>query len=65
MGELFKRPQITACRRQANLRNYLVRAKVQYNKREKRRLKFMTKCDKGCVACPFIKCKSVKIIKKE
>ena len=66
MGEVFKRPPITAYRRQANLRNYLVRAKVPNIRREKRILKGMAKCDKGCVACPFIKeCKSIKINQKE
>ena len=37
MGEVFERPPITAYRRQPNLRNYLIRAKVPNNTREKKK----------------------------
>ena len=66
LGEVFPRPPIIAYRRQPNLRNLLVRAKVPKNSENKRKIKGMTKCGKSCPECPFIKeGKSVKIYQKE
>ena len=66
LAEVFTRPPLTAYRRQPNLRNYLIRAKLPKNERNKRVIKGMKKCGKGCPACPYIKeGKSVKINNKE
>ena len=65
LAEVFKRPPITAYRRQPNLRNFLIRAKVPTNKENQRVLKGMKKCGKGCASCPYIKeTKNIKINKK-
>ena len=53
LKEVFKRPPITA--RQPNMRNLLVRAKFPKNGNATRKLKGMSKCGKGCPACPFIR----------
>ena len=55
LGEVFKRPPITAYRRQPNIRNLLIRAKLPTNTNEKRIIKGMKKCGKGCPACPSIR----------
>ena len=65
LAEVFKRPPLTAYRRQPNLRNLLIRAKVPSQKDNQRVLKGMKKCGNGCGACPYIKeAKNVKINKK-
>ena len=65
LKEVFPRPPITAYKRQPNLRNLLVRAKVPKNGINKRKTKGMSKCGNGCPACPFIKeGKNLKINKK-
>ena len=64
--EVFPRPPLTAYRRQPNLRNLLIRAKVPKNGNSRRETKGMSKCGKGCTACPYIKeGKSIKINKAE
>ena len=66
MAEVFKKPPLTAYRRQPNLRNWLIRAKVPNGNHQKRKLKGMTKCGKSCTACPFIReGKSLQINKKQ
>ena len=66
LAEVFERPPVTAYRRQPNIRNYLVRAKLPNSSKEKRMVKGMKKCGKGCIACPFIKeGKSIKINNKD
>ena len=67
LAEVFPRPPLTAFKRQANIRNILIRAKVAGPPRvhKERMLKGMTKCGKACTACPFIQpTKSIKIDKK-
>jgi hypothetical protein len=55
VAEVFPEPPLTAFRRQTNIGEYLIRAKVPPSKsRSKRELKGMTKCNKPCHACPFI-----------
>jgi hypothetical protein len=64
MKEVFPQPPLTAFKRQKNLRDMLIRAKVPEPKRlyEKRSMKGMAKCGHSCTACPFIKTgKQVKI----
>ena len=48
---------MTGFRRQKNIREYLIRAKIPnpIAERPKRNLKGMTKCGKQCSACPYIK----------
>ena len=66
LKEVFPRPPITAYKRQPNIRNLLVRAKVPKNGNTTRKLKGMSKCGNGCPACPFIReGKVVKINQKE
>ena len=48
MAEVFKKTSLTAYRRQPNLRNWLIRAKVPNGTNLKRKLKGMTKCGRGC-----------------
>ena len=57
MAEVFPQPPLTAFKRQKNLRDILVKAKVpdipkQYSQRQK---KGMSKCGNQCTACPYIK----------
>ena len=66
LKEAFPRPPITAYKRQPNIRNLLVRAKVPKNGNTARKLKGMSKCGNGSPACPFIRDgKVVKINQKE
>ena len=64
LHEVFSLPPLTAYKRQKNVRDHLVRAKVPgelrpYPERARRGMK---KCGKNCTACPFIKeAKSLKI----
>ena len=56
LAEVFKRPPLVAFKRQKNLRQYLIRAKVPIEQnRPQRLLKGMKKCGEGCTACPYIK----------
>ena len=55
MAQMFPQPSLTAFRRQNNLRDILIRAKVPEKGRPFREQKGMTKCDKGCPSCPYIK----------
>ena len=66
LSEVFTRPPLTSYRRQPNIRNYLIRAKLPENEKKSGGLKGMNKCCKWCPACPYIKeGKSVKIKNKE
>ena len=63
LASVFPRPPITAFRRQTNLRNLLIRAKVAQPPKfhEERHIKGMVKCGKGWTAHPYVKqCKSIK-----
>ena len=68
LASVFPEPPLTAFRRQNNLSNLLIRAKVPEKPRAhpERKLKCMFKCEKYCSACPYIKVsKSVKIKKDQ
>ena len=55
LAQVFPEPPLMAFKRQRNLKDFLVRAKVQANKKYTNRQTFgMKKCKKQCVACPFI-----------
>ena len=68
LNEVFKKPPLTAYRRQRNLRDILIKAKVppaqkRYPQREG---KGMTKCGKDCTICPYVMTGSeIKINNKE
>ena len=68
LSEVFKQPPLTAFKRQRNIRDHLIRARVpKYTKlhlpREKRGMK---RCNKNCTACPYVKeVKYMKINKGE
>jgi hypothetical protein len=57
LAEVFDEPPLTAYKRQKNIRNYIVRAKVAPKLRPypRRQLNGMAKCEKSCIVCPFIK----------
>ena len=69
LKEVFPEPPLTGYRRQRNLRDILIRAKVPTKPKlyPQRNLKGMTKCNKPyCRTCPFIKeGKKIKINQKE
>ena len=63
LKEVFPEPPLTAFKRQKNIKDFLIRAKIPPNKfsRPKRHMFGMRKCGKQCTACPFIReCKEVK-----
>ena len=68
LSEVFQQPPLTAFRRQRNVRDHLIRAKVagdpkKYPERQQRGMK---KCGKNCTACPYIReVKSIKTNKTE
>ena len=67
-SEVFLQPPLTAFRRQSNLRDHLIRAKVPTDPKlhPQRRSRGMKKCGKNCTACPYIKeVKSLYINQKE
>ena len=67
LKECFAQPPLIAYRRQANLRNFLIKSKLppppeRYPRRD---LKGTKRCGKACTACPFIEGKQVKINQEE
>ena len=56
LKEVFPEPPMTAYKRQKNIKDTCIRAKVpkQIPQRPKREMPGMTKCKKGCIICPFI-----------
>ena len=68
LAEVFPQPPLTAFKRQKNLRDFLVRAKVPkiQTQHSNRRLNGMKKCGQNCTACPYIQeGKKVKIGTKD
>ena len=64
LAEVYQQPPLTAFRRQRNLKDHLIRAKVPSDPKlhQTRRHRGMKKCNKNCSACPFIReVKSIKI----
>ena len=57
LAEVFDEPPLTAYKRQKNIRDDIVRAKVaqQIGPYPRRQLNGMAKCGKSCIVCPFIK----------
>ena len=57
LKQVFKDPPLTAFRRQLNLRNHLIRARVPQKERNhpKRFINGMSKCGDQCTACPYVK----------
>ena len=57
LKEVFPVPPLTAFKRQANLRQYLIRAAIPppVRQRPAREIKGMAKCGRNCAACPYIK----------
>ena len=53
MAEVFPQPPLTAFRRQNNLKDLLIRAKVPGDRRPHRLQNGMTKCGRPCTACPY------------
>ena len=64
LAEVYQQPPLTAFRRQRNLKDHLIRAKVPSDPKlyPTRRQRGMKKCNKNCSACPFVReVKSIKI----
>ena len=57
LGECFPKPAMIGYRRQANLRNFLIKSKVPPPQRlhPGRKKNGMTNCERMCTACPYIK----------
>ena len=57
LSEVFSQPPLTAYKRQKNIRDHLIRARVPKNPRNfpERNRRRMKKCGKNCTACPYIK----------
>ena len=57
LSEVFTQPPLTAFRRQKNLRDHLIRAKVPSEPKPypQRKQRGMRKCGKNCTACPYIR----------
>ena len=57
LSEVFSQPPLTAYKRQKNVRDHLIRARVPQNPRShpKRNMRGMRKCGANCTACPYIK----------
>ena len=57
LSEVFTQPPLTAYKRQRNIRDHLIRAKVPSDPKlhPQRRQRGMKKCGKNCSACPFIR----------
>ena len=57
LAECFQNPPIIAFKKQQNLREHIIRAKLPppLKIHEKRKMRGMTKCGKQCSACPYIK----------
>ena len=57
LKQVYPEPPITAYKRQQNIKDKVIRAKLPPNNciHQKRKLKGMKKCNKPCHACPFIK----------
>ena len=54
--EVYPEPPLIAYKRQKNIKDSIIRAKVSTkSERPVRRLKGMKKCTKNCTACPFVK----------
>ena len=56
LAEVFPEPPLIAYKRQKNIKDYMIRAKVapQTSGRPKRLVTGMKNCGKQCAACPFI-----------
>jgi hypothetical protein len=68
LSEVFIQPPLTAFRRQRNIRDHLIRAKVPSDPKPypSRNTRGMKKCGKNCSACPYIReVKSLKINQME
>ena len=68
LSEVFRQPPLTAFRRQRNIRDHLIRAKLPKDPKlyQERKHRGMKKCGKNCTACPYIReVKSLKINQNE
>ena len=67
LAEVFKKPPLIAYKRQKNIRQHVIRAKVPNQQNyPKRIVKGMKKCGENCTVCPYVReSKRVKINGKE
>ena len=56
LAQVFPEPPLTAFKKQKNIRDMIIRAKVPETRRYEQRIKRGTnKCGRQCTACPFVK----------
>ena len=57
LSEVFTQPPLTAFRRQRNIKDHIIRAKLPVDPKmyPERRQRGMKKCGKNCTACPYIR----------
>ena len=56
LSEVFKRPPLIAYKRQQNIRQYVIRSKVQIKQTyEKRNVRGMKKCGQNCTMFPYVR----------
>ena len=56
LSEVFKRPPLIAYNRQQNIRQYIIRSKIQKEQKyEKRTVRGMKKCGQNCTMCPYVR----------
>ena len=68
LSEVFKQPPLTAYRRQRNVKDHLIRAKLPKDPKPypQRKQRGMKKCGKSCTACPYVReVKSLRINNNE
>ena len=67
LAEVFKKPPLIAYKKQKNIRQHIIRAKVPNQQNyPKRIVKGMKKCGENCTVCPYVReSKRVKINGKE
>ena len=55
LATVFPEPPLTAFKRQRNIKDFIIRSKVSESRKFPKRIKLgMKKCEKSCLACPFI-----------
>ena len=57
LSEVFTQPPLTAFRRQRNIKDHIIRAKLPVDPKmyPEKRQRGMKKCGKNCTACPYIR----------
>ena len=54
LAEVFPQHPLTAYRRQRNIKDIVIKARLPKTQRKQRKVKGMSRCNKPCTACPFV-----------